>query len=63
MFKDYLLSLLEVDQFNIENNSAFRFWYNHIRDCANKKDGNILNLVFIGEVFNSRCFNFKGVKI
>ena len=47
MFKDYLLSLLEVDQFNIENNSAFRFGI-IIRDCAKRKMEIFLNLVFIG---------------
>lgn len=41
MYKEYLLSLLDVDEFDIDSKSPFRFWYDHIRKFANKKDGDI----------------------
>tara|TARA_A100000164_G_scaffold380953_1_gene430485 strand:- start:976 stop:1719 length:744 start_codon:yes stop_codon:yes gene_type:complete len=63
MFKDYLLSLLEVDQFNIRNNSAFRFWYNHIRNCANKRDGNIFEFgVYRGKSLIAAALILKELK-
>ena len=38
---EYLLNLLGIESFHQKTNSRLRFWFNHIRKNALKKDGNI----------------------
>ena len=40
-YKEYELNLLGVNEFYNQTNSRLRFWYNHIKKNAHKKDGDI----------------------
>jgi len=63
MFKDYLLSLLEVDRFDNQSQSAFRFWYDHIKNFANKKDGDIFEFgVYRGKSLIAAALILKKLK-
>ena len=63
MFKGYQLSLLEVDQFDNKSQSAFRFWYDHIKTFANKKDGDIFEFgVYRGKSLIAAALILKKLK-
>ncbi|MDC0518514.1 hypothetical protein OAN68_05210, partial [Candidatus Pelagibacter sp.] len=38
---EYLINLAGIESYHKKTNSNLRFWFNHIRKNALKKDGNI----------------------
>ena len=62
-YTEFELNLLGVDEFHSQSNSRLRFWYNHIKKNAHKKDGDIFEFgVYRGHSLISAALILKKMK-